>query len=103
MDRIRQWFGVFDLSVLIAAILLWVFGEQWGKSAEHFGYEIWPLLAVLGVLTASPVYALISSFRRIRHYLAGNVSVFLLVFRLLWSFVICVHFLILVWAPGDLR
>lgn len=50
----RWWHWLFG----IAAVLIWTKALEWADSARHFGYEVWPLLAVMFLVFISPIVAI---------------------------------------------
>ena len=64
---------------------LWLVGDEWSRAAQHFGYETWPLLALLAAAALAPVIALVTGVKSIAHFVGSRIDKPVLAAQLIWS------------------
>lgn len=93
MNKLGKWRWIF----IVAAVLFWTLGPAWAKSARHFGYELWPLLAILILVLVSPLVALVDAILSYSRYRLGKLGLDIFAWRIAWAFALSLNFLAILW------
>lgn len=92
-QAMRWWHWLF----LAAALLYWTVGSDWADSAAHFGYELWPLLAVMFLTFISPIAAVADLYRSPSSFRSGSITRGGLWLRRVWAAALIVNWLVIAW------